>query len=333
MGLFVRHPSSLDHDTGPHPESPRRIPAIETALEAAGWPGLERVDAPAASTEQIARVHPPDHIERIRALSAAGGGAIDLDTPVSPGSFDASLHAAGGAVFGVDRILGGGESFVFCALRPPGHHAETSQPMGFCLFNNAAVAAAHALEAHGAERVLVLDWDVHHGNGTQEIFYGSSQVLFISIHQSPLYPGTGAVREQGAGEGAGYTINLPVPGGTGGEEFLSLLQEIVAPVARRYRPQLLILSAGYDAHEDDPLASCTLTAADYEEMSMLLRDLAAELDVGVLACLEGGYALGALADSVVATARGFTGSAVPRRVSAHPAAAHRERLPERWAQA
>ena len=330
MALFVRHDSSLEHDTGAHPENRRRTPAIEAAMDAAGWPGVELVEATPATVEQIMRVHPAEHVRRIESLSAAGGGPIDLDTVTSAGSYEAALHAAGGAVLAVDRVLGGEERFAFCALRPPGHHAETDTAMGFCLFNNAAIAARHALAEHGAERVLILDWDVHHGNGTQEVFYSDPAVLFASIHQSPLYPGTGAAHETGAGEGDGYTINLPVPSGADGELFLSLVQTVVEPVAREFEPGLLILSAGYDAHAADPLASCMLQTGNYGEMAASLRDCAEELGIGVVACLEGGYALDALAESVVATVEGFTGTAAPRQASADPASAHRERLRERW---
>jgi acetoin utilization deacetylase AcuC-like enzyme len=330
MALFVRHDSSVEHDTGAHPESRRRTPAIEDAMGAAGWPGVERVDAAPATPEQIMRVHPAEHVERIEALSSGGGGAIDLDTVTSAGSYEAALHAAGGAIGAVDRILGGDERFALCALRPPGHHAETDRAMGFCLFNNVAIAARHALAEHGVERVLVFDWDVHHGNGTQEIFYSDPAVLFVSIHQSPLYPGTGPAHETGAGAGEGYTVNLPVPAGADGELFLSLVQTVVEPLARQFEPGLLLVSAGFDAHAADPLASCTLETGDYGEMAASLRALADELGIGVVACLEGGYALEALADSVVATVRGFTGTAVARRASPDPAAAHRDRLRERW---
>ena len=330
MALFVRHDSSLRHDTGAHPENIRRIPAIEAAMEAAGWPGVERVEAPAATAEQLLRVHPAAHIERIEGLSAGGGGAIDLDTVTSAGSHEAALHGAGAAVMAVDRVLGGEESFAFCCTRPPGHHAESDRAMGFCLVNNAAVAARHALAEHGVERVLILDWDVHHGNGTQEIFYADPAVLFASIHQSPLYPGTGAAGETGAGEGEGYTVNLPVPAGADGDLFLSLVQTVVGPIARRFEPKLLILSAGYDAHVADPLAGCLLETGDYRAMAASLRVLAEDLGIGAVACLEGGYALDALAGSVVATVVGFTEGAVPPTASPGPAAAHRERLRERW---
>jgi acetoin utilization deacetylase AcuC-like enzyme len=328
--LYVHHPSSLEHDTGPHPENANRVRAIEAALEREAWVGLERVEAPAATRDQLLRVHPAEHVERIRRLSEEGGGMIDMDTVVSAGSWEAALHAAGGAVHAVDRLLGDGAGFSFGGLRPPGHHAETARAMGFCLFNNVAVAARHAIAERGAERVLVLDWDVHHGNGTQEVFYDSPEVLYASIHQSPLYPGTGAASETGVGEGEGYTVNLPVPPGSGPAEFLALVEHVVAPIARDYRPALIALSAGYDAHRADPLAQCMLDEAAYGAMAATMRDLGAELGAPVLVCLEGGYDLGALAASVVATLSALGGSGSAPSVDPGPAAAHRERLAEHW---
>jgi acetoin utilization deacetylase AcuC-like enzyme len=202
--------------------------------------------------------------------------------------------------------------------------------MGFCLFNNVAVAAAHAIDAGGAERVLVLDWDVHHGNGTEAIFYGSSQLLYSSIHQSPLYPGTGAATDFGSGAGEGFTVNLPVPPGSGPDEFLSLVQHVVAPVAREWLPDLLCISAGYDAHRDDPLANCELDDAAYWDMAATMRDLAGEIGAPLLICLEGGYALGALARSVVATLDAISGDGEPRGAPSGPATAYRERLAPFW---
>jgi len=256
---------------------------------------------------------------------------IDHDTVASAASYEAALRAAGAAADAAARLIAGEADFAFCGTRPPGHHAERERAMGFCLFNNVAIAAAQALAECGAERVMVVDWDVHHGNGTQEVFYASDRVLFASIHQSPLYPGSGDVAETGAGEGEGYTVNLPVPPGAGPDEFLAIVQTILAPIARRYRPDLLAVSAGYDAHRDDPLAECMLNEAAYAEMSASLRDLASELGIGVLACLEGGYAPRALAASVSATLRGFTDPTLAaREAPAAAAAGHRRRLAGRW---
>ena len=331
-GLYIRHPLSFEHDTGSHPESPQRLRAIESQLDSEDWHGLEIVEAPAASLDQIERVHPRSHIEAIEAISARGGGMIDLDTVVSAGSYEAGLHAAGGSVHAVDRLLDAGGGFAFCGLRPPGHHAERSRAMGFCLFNNVAIGVAHGLCAHGLGRAMVIDWDVHHGNGTQDVFYESDRVLFASIHQSPLYPGSGDPGEQGSGEGEGYTVNLPVAPGAGPDEFLSLLQTLVVPLARSFEPGLLAVSAGYDAHRDDPLAECMLDEACYSDMAASLRDLAAELGIPVLVCLEGGYALAALAASVSATIAAFRGSSPPRDAPAEPASGYRSRLRARWPQ-
>jgi len=254
---------------------------------------------------------------------------IDLDTVASAGSWQAALHSAGGALHATERLLAEG-GFAFCGLRPPGHHAERDRATGFCLFNNVAVAAGHALETGGIERVLVLDWDVHHGNGTEAIFYSSPQVLYASIHQSPLYPGTGAATDFGSGEGEGYTVNMPVPPGTGSDEFLSLVQQVVAPIAREWRPGLLCISAGYDAHREDPLANCELEDAAYGDMAASMRDLAGELDIPLLVCLEGGYALGALSRSVVATLEAVSSDRRARDAPAEPAAAYREHVARFW---
>ena len=330
MPLYVHHRSSYRHDTGGHPESPQRLAAIEEALGARDWLGLQRVEAPAAEREQLLRVHAAEHLDAIEELCARGGGMIDMDTVASEGSFQAALHAAGGAVDAVDRLLDQGSGFALCALRPPGHHAERARAMGFCLLNNVAVAAAHALEARGAERALILDWDVHHGNGTEAIFYEDPRVLYASIHQDPLYPGTGAAGDVGAADGEGYTVNLPVPPGSGGELFLALVQHLVVPVAREFRPGIVFVSAGYDAHRDDPLAECAVGTDDYGQMATTIGALAAELEVPVVVCLEGGYAVGALADSVVATVEGLGGGEPLRQAPAEPAAALRARHSRHW---
>ena len=325
----MRHPSSFEHDTGGHPENARRLTAIEEAMSERDWLGMELVEAPAATREQLERVHSAAHVDSIRELAQRGGGPIDLDTVASAGSWNAALHAAGGAVHAAERLSAQG-GFAFCGLRPPGHHAERDRAMGFCLFNNVAVAAAHAAAELGVERVLVLDWDVHHGNGTEEIFYRSSEVLYSSIHQSPLYPGTGAAADLGSGDGEGLTVNLPVPPGSGSDEFLTLIQAVVAPIARQWRPGLLCISAGYDAHRDDPLANCEVDDAGYGDMAATVRGLASELQVPVLICLEGGYSLGALARSVVATLEAFAADREPRAAPPEPAVPYRRRLARFW---
>jgi acetoin utilization deacetylase AcuC-like enzyme len=316
--LYLHHPSSLEHDTGPHPERPDRIVAIERELASRDWLGYERVAAPPVDRAILERVHPAEFVDAIDRLSAQGGGMLDVDTVTSSRSFDAALHAAGGAVRAVDALLDGVSGPAFCGLRPPGHHAETARAMGFCLFNNVAVAAQHALDAHGLERVLVLDWDVHHGNGTNDIFYSSREVLYASIHESPLYPGTGALSENGTGEGEGHTVNLPVPGGSGHEEWLGLVQHVVVPAGRAYAPQLVIVSAGFDAHRDDPLASCRLTEDTYEAMAASMRVLAQELGAPLVIVLEGGYDLDALARSVAATMAAAAGDVTPAEAPAGP---------------
>jgi acetoin utilization deacetylase AcuC-like enzyme len=332
MAAYYRHPLSFEHETGGHPENAGRIRAIEDELEREGWHGLAVVEAPAAGREQLERVHEPSHVEAIERLCASGGGMVDLDTVVSPRSFDAALRAAGGAAAAAEALLAGGEEFAFCGLRPPGHHAERTRAMGFCLFNNAAIAAADALAGSAAERVMIVDWDVHHGNGTQDVFYDSADVLFFSIHQSPLYPGTGDPGETGEGAGEGFTVNLPVPPGSGPDEFLALVQSIVVPVGREFAPDLLIVSAGYDAHRDDPLAECMLDEAAYGDMAAALRDFASGLGIGAMACLEGGYEPRALARSVSATIAAFTDPGRAARVAPENevAESHRRRLAGRW---
>jgi len=330
MGLYLAHPFSFEHDTGAHPENAGRLRAIEATLEQAGWPGLERVEAPAATRKQLRHVHSEEHIRAIEEISSLGGGMIDVDTVASEGSFEAALHAAGGAAHAAERLLAGDDRFAFCGLRPPGHHAEGSRAMGFCLFNNVAVAAAHVLAEGAARRVLVLDWDVHHGNGTEAIFAGSDRVLYASIHQWPLYPGTGPADYAGEAEGEGYTVNLPVPPGSGSTEFLSLVQHLVAPILRAFEPDLVAISAGYDAHRDDPLADCQVETEAYADMAATMREAAAELDAPLLVCLEGGYDPPALAASVLATVEALAGNRDPRPAPAEPAQPYIERQRERW---
>jgi acetoin utilization deacetylase AcuC-like enzyme len=328
--LYLHHPSSLEHDTGGHPERADRIVAIERELESRGWLGYRREEAPRVQRAVLEAVHPPEYVDAIERVSARGGGMLDLDTVASSGSFEAALHAAGGAARTVDALLDGVPGPAFCALRPPGHHAEPSRAMGFCLFNNVAVAARHALDEHGLRRVLVLDWDVHHGNGTNDIFYASDEVLYASIHQSPLYPGTGSLGESGAGEGEGYTVNLPVPPGSGHDEWLSLVQQVVVPAARAYEPEFIFVSAGFDAHREDPLAACALTEETYAAMAAAMRDLATELGVPLAFVLEGGYELGALARSVTATMAAASGDETPDTAPPGPLVEHARAHFARW---
>ncbi|HEX8083526.1 MAG TPA: histone deacetylase [Solirubrobacteraceae bacterium] len=329
--VLLSHPSSLSHDTGAHPERAARIVAFEEELSSRSL-ALTRLSSSAAARELLLAVHPPAYVDAIERFAAAGGGALDVDTVCSPGSWEAALHSAGGAAGVVDALF---DSAPFAASvhRPPGHHAEAARAMGFCLFNNVAVAAAHALAAHGLSRVLVLDWDVHHGNGTNDIFHATDEVLFVSIHEWPLYPGTGPVSDVGSGPGEGYTVNLPVPAGSGDETFVSLVAHVVGPLARAYRPELILVSAGFDAHADDPLADCRVTDAGYAAMAASIRSLAADLGVPVGLVLEGGYDLGALARSLCDVLDTFSTPEVPSPpgVPVHPLAREaQKRLASRW---
>ncbi len=299
-------------------------------MEARDWLGVERVEAPRAEREWLERVHSAAHVDMIEALGARGGGAIDVDTGMSEGSLEAAFRGAGAAVHATERLLGGEVTAAFCGTRPPGHHAERERAMGFCLFNNAAIAAAHARAACGAERVLILDWDVHHGNGTEAIFAASAEVLYASIHQSPLYPGTGPADFTGVGEGEGYTVNLPVSPGAGSDEFLALVQHVVAPVALVFAPDLIILSSGYDAHRADPLGSCRVDEAGFAAMTASMRDLGRELEAPVLVVLEGGYDPPALAASVVATVEALDGDTAARTAPREAAGEHLARVGSRW---
>jgi acetoin utilization deacetylase AcuC-like enzyme len=261
-------------------------------------------------------VHPNEYVELVRE-TCARGAAFDLDTPTSPGSWEAALHSAGAGCAMVDSLLGGQTPTAFCTLRPPGHHAEPGRAMGFCLFSNVALAARHALES-GVERVMVVDWDVHHGNGTNAALHDSPEVLFASLHRYPFYPGTGPLSDAGSGEGAGFSLNLPLPGGSGEEEWLSLVEHVVAPVAVQFRPELVLVSAGYDAHRDDPLGGCLLETRSYHELGRWSRVLGERVGAPVGCVLEGGYDLGALASSVAATMEGLSDGGEPQSVPAGP---------------
>jgi acetoin utilization deacetylase AcuC-like enzyme len=329
--VLFSHPSSHEHDPrehlAEHPDTPARIEAIESALAAEAWLGWERRDAPCASYPELAAVHDPAMIERIAELCALGGGTLDGDTFVSEGSGNAAYHASGGACAMARALLAGEARAAFAAVRPSGHHAERSRSMGFCLFNNVAVAAQLAISELGVERVFILDLDVHHGNGTAEIFRYRSDVLFASIHQSGIYPGTGALSDSGSGEGLGYTLNLPVSVGADGDLWLSLLEHVILPAAAEFDPQLVLISAGFDAHRADPLGGCRLETPEFAHMACHVRDLAAQAGAPIGAVLEGGYDLEALPACVLATMRALAGegeavSSAPDALFTSRAASH-----------
>jgi len=300
MLRLYTHPACLGHDNGPgHPESPARLAAVLRALDHDRYAALDRVEAPRAGREQLLRVHDDAHVDRIlTAIPVGEAQRLDEDTVLSPGSAEAALRAAGAAVAAVDAVLGGGHvRRAFCAVRPPGHHATRERAMGFCLFNNVAVAAAHALAAHGLKRVAIADFDVHHGNGTQDIFWREPHVLFASSHQMPLYPGSGGPDERGAGN----ILNRPLSAGDGPHLFRELWEGDLLPQLHAFKPQLVLVSAGFDAHQRDPLADLCLGSEDYAWITAKLVELAnRHADGRLVSTLEGGYDLAALAASAAA---------------------------------
>jgi acetoin utilization deacetylase AcuC-like enzyme len=298
--LYITHPACLDHrPPAGHPERPDRLRAIERALAADAYKPLVRVEAPAASLDTIALCHPMDYVTAVREASPQQGLVqIDADTSMSPGTFEAALRGAGGAVHAVDEVMSGKATNAFVAVRPPGHHAETARPMGFCLFNNAAIAARHAQRKHGAERAALVDFDVHHGNGSQDIFWSDASVLYSSTHQMPLYPGTGAVSESGEHD---TIVNAPLRPGDGGSQFKAAFENRILPRLRDFKPDLVVISAGFDAHTRDPLANLNLVEADFAWATQKLMEIADQSAQGrVVSVLEGGYDLEGLAGSVAA---------------------------------
>ena len=297
--LLATHPSFLEHDTGPHhPERPDRLRAILAALEDPAFAGLARASAPLATLEEMARVHPAAYIETILGVHPEAGELvhIDGDTVMSRGSAEAVQRAAGAAVMCVDAVMQGKAQTAFAAVRPPGHHATPTIPGGFCLINNAAVAARHAQARYGLERVAILDFDVHHGQGTQAVAEIDPSLFYASTHQYPLYPGTGSAREHGIN---GNVVNVPLPGGAGGPQFRAAWEQRILPALDGFAPQLLVLSAGFDAHVDDPLAGLEVETADFMWLTEAFRDTARQHAGGrIVSVLEGGYDLGALADAV-----------------------------------
>ena len=300
--LLYTHPICLDHDPGPHhPESPARLRAVLAALGAPEFAAVERREAPEAALDDIALVHPPRFIERVlAAVPSSGHAAIDADTVLSPQSGRAALRAAGAVVAAVDAVMAGDAGNAFCAVRPPGHHAEPGRAMGFCLFNNVAIGALRARAAHGLARIAVIDFDVHHGNGTQACFWDDPGLLYASTHQSPLYPGTGAARETGVGN----IVNVPLAPMSGSREFRRGMDEAILPALDAFRPEFVLISAGFDAHRRDPLAQLMLDEEDYAWATEALVDVARRHAAGrVVSTLEGGYDLAALAASAAAHVR------------------------------
>ncbi len=299
---IVTDPVYLEHETGwRHPESPERLRAIVARLESTGTMSkLTRILPRKAEREWITRIHDPAYVQRLEETAPSTGCAsLDSDTSLSPGSLPAACLAVGGALAAVDAVMANRVDQVFCAVRPPGHHAEANRAMGFCLYNNVAVAARYIQERHGLERVLIVDWDVHHGNGTQRAFEDDASVLFFSTHQYPCYPGTGSDRERGRGKGEGATINVPLYGGQGTDEYRKIFHDVLVPAAAAFQPEFVLISAGFDAHRDDPLASMAITDEGYGELTRIVASIARTHCHGrIVSCLEGGYHLRALAASI-----------------------------------
>jgi acetoin utilization deacetylase AcuC-like enzyme len=298
--LLITHPASLNHLNGAgHPERPDRIRAIESILEQEKFQMLAREQAPLVELETVALCHPIEYVEEIRdAAPKEGQVQLDADTSMSPGTWEAALRAVGGATRAVDEVLGKKAANAFIAQRPPGHHAETVRPMGFCIFNQAAIAARYAQTKHGIHRAAVVDFDVHHGNGTQEIFWSDATLMYCSTHQMPLYPGTGAVNERGDHDNI---VNAPLRPGDGGEQFKAAMETRILPRLQAFGPELIIISAGFDAHIRDPLANLQLVEEDFAWATRKIMDVADKTAQGrVVSVLEGGYDLEGLSKSAAA---------------------------------
>ena len=300
---LIYDPIYLEHDTGSHVENSQRLVAIMSHLGEAGLINQATTFPPRlASIEELEMVHAPEYISKIKIVAERGGGWLDPDTVMCPKSYDVALYAAGGLLTAVETVMKGEVDSAFALVRPPGHHATRNRAMGFCIFNNVAIAAKFALVNFNLERVLIADFDVHHGNGTQETFYADPKVLYFSTHQYPFYPGTGRIGETGTGEGEGTTVNFPMTAGWGDEEYLRAFNEVLVPVARRFQPQLILVSAGFDPHWADSLAMMQVSITGFAQMVTVLKKLADELCQGrLIFTLEGGYNLQVAASSVKAT--------------------------------
>jgi acetoin utilization deacetylase AcuC-like enzyme len=304
---LIYDPVYLKHDTGAHPENAGRLEAILQVLEEYGIrERLVKIDPVPAAKDQLALYHTPAYIDRIEAFGAKGGGHLDGDTVMSRDSYRAAVMAAGGVITAVDQVMQGKVDNAFALVRPPGHHAEKARAMGFCIFNNVAVAALYAKKQYGLKRILILDWDVHHGNGTQDAFAEDPQVLYFSTHQQGNFPGTGWVSDTGRGAGEGYTVNVPLAKGTGDSGFYYLFTRLFEPIARQFNPELVMISAGFDAHHADPLAGLELTVNGYSQMAEIVRQVVNDTCGGkVVMALEGGYALGTVGYAAAAVLNVF----------------------------
>lgn len=299
---FIYHPDYLNHDTGPkHPERPDRLRASLAALQQSDvWEQLHHIDPIPATVEQIAYAHKPGYSEHIR-QSCEAEIPLTYDTIVGHESYDIALLSTGGVLCAAEAVATKKVKNAFAMVRPPGHHATPGQSMGFCLFNNIAVTARYLQREHGVGKVAIVDWDVHHGNGTQDIFYEDASVFFFSIHQSPLYPGTGSRYEQGSGKARGTTLNVPMPPGSGDSEYIAVFEDVLIPALHGFSPEFILISAGFDAHFLDPLAHIDITAAGFAKLTDLVLDVAEEIASGnVVSALEGGYSLKGVSESVVA---------------------------------
>ncbi len=322
---LIYHPIYLEHDTDGHPERKERLTTTLEKIRSSGLE-LEFVTPRPATLDEVRTIHSPGYIDQVRSISEQGGGYLDLDTVVSRRSYEAALMAAGGVIAGIERVTGDLDN-AFALIRPPGHHALPNRGMGFCIFNNVAIGAKCA-QKMGLEKVLIVDWDVHHGNGTGAVFYDDRSVMYFSVHQFPHYPGTGRVKELGMDGAEGFTVNVPLPWGTGDSGYLTVFEEVLKPVAMEFDPDIVLVSAGQDPHQADPLSGMNLTTGAFGSMASTVKEIADSCSEGrLVAALEGGYNLGSLSDSVVAILRSFKGES-PEKIEAEDDPRVAERIEE-----
>ena len=322
---LIYHPIYLEHDTDGHPERKERLTTTLEKIRSSGLE-LEFVTPRPATLDEVRTIHSPGYIDQVGSISEQGGGYLDLDTVVSRRSYEAALMAAGGVIAGIERVTGDLDN-AFALIRPPGHHALPNRGMGFCIFNNVAIGAKCA-QKMGLEKVLIVDWDVHHGNGTGAVFYDDRSVMYFSVHQFPHYPGTGRVKEMGMDGAEGFTVNVPLPWGTGDSGYLTVFEEVLKPVAMEFDPDIVLVSAGQDPHQADPLSGMNLTTGAFGSMASTVKEIADSCSEGrLVAALEGGYNLGTLSDSVVAILRSFKGES-PEKIEVEEDPRVAERIEE-----